>query len=87
MIQFNYSGNPLPSIQQQQDDKTSFLQKLGPLKEEFDAKDGTVTFDYSYPVSDANRIKYSLGNGYYDDLPDFVRRFGIYLRGHESSSR
>jgi hypothetical protein len=78
MIQFHYMGSPYPSFQQQQEDKVFFLEKLGPFKNEFDAKDGIVTFNYSYPPTDNNRIAFVLGPGH-NDLSDFIVRWNQYI--------
>jgi hypothetical protein len=80
MIQFNFTGSPYPSFQQQEEDKTFFLDKLGPFKNEFDAKEGIVTFNYSYPPTDTNRIAFVLGPGQ-DGLSDFIVRWNEYIRG------
>jgi hypothetical protein len=76
MIQFSFTGEPLPSINQQEKDKESFIQKLGPFKEEFEEKNGTVLFNYSFPTDSKDRISFNL-NG---DLQDFIIRWNRYIK-------
>lgn len=85
MIQFNFTGNPYPSLQEQQADKAFFLDKLGPFKDEFDAKDGFVIFDYSYPDTSTSRISFVLGPGYHD-LSDFIVRWNQYITGIKANA-
>ncbi|HXC04182.1 MAG TPA: hypothetical protein VNZ86_05475, partial [Bacteroidia bacterium] len=86
-IQFNYTGNPYPSLQEQQKDKTFFLDKLGPFKDEFDAKDGIVTFNYSYQDTDNNRIAFVLGKTTRaGELSDFIIRWNEYIRGLQGNA-
>lgn len=80
MIQFNFTGEPYPSLQQQADDKAFFIDKLGPLKAEFDVKNGVVTFNNSYPEDSENRISFNLGIDA-GSLGDFIQRWNEYIRG------
>jgi hypothetical protein len=87
MIQFNFTGEPFPSFQQQAEDKAFFIDKLGPLKDEFDAKDGTATFNYSYLPTDINRIAFNIKESYPGEQSDFIIRWNEYIRlryGHTS---
>lgn len=77
MIQFNYTGDPYPSSEQKQIDKEFFLNKLGPFKDEFDQKGGIVTFNYSYPDTDENRMTFVIKEQY--DLFDFTSRWNEYI--------
>ncbi len=77
MIQYNFTGDPYPSIEEQQRAKELWLDKLGPFANEFDEKDGIVTFNYSYPYTDNRRISFVLGEQH--NLSDFIRRFNEYI--------
>ena len=85
MIQFHFTGNPFPSIQEQQEDRVFFLEKLGPFTEEFDSKDGTVTFNHSFPSTDSRRVEYYFGKSSNPtDLIDFIGRWNRFNGGHIS---
>lgn len=78
MIQFNFTGSPYPSFDEKENAKKLFIEKLGPFKDEFEQKDGIVTFNYSFPDTDERRISFVLGNQY--SLPDFIIRWNEYIK-------
>jgi hypothetical protein len=80
MIQFHFTGYPYPSLQQQNKDKAFFLEKLGPFKDEFDTKDGIVTFNYAVPDTDEHRISFVFSGKYEGQLTDFIIRWNKYIR-------
>ncbi|HEV3412094.1 MAG TPA: hypothetical protein VG101_06430 [Puia sp.] len=76
MIQFIFTGEPFPSLQQQEEAKADFIKKLGPFKEEFDEQDGIVTINYSYSQADTRRWQYNLGKSTNPmELIDFIDRW------------
>jgi len=80
MIQFNFTGTPYPSLQEQEDAKNRFLEKLGPFKDEFDANDGIATFNYSYPDTDNRRWSVVFGKvGSTTDIWEFIDRWNKYI--------
>ena len=78
MIQFNFTGDPYPSLEEQEDAKKFFLDKLGPFKEEFENSGGTVTFNYSFADTDNRRISFNIANNH--NLADFIIRWNEYIR-------
>lgn len=78
MTRFHFKGNPYPDHEEQKRAIQAWNEKLGPFREEFDEKNGIVTFDYSFPETDQRRISFVLGEGY--ELSDFIARFNIYIR-------
>lgn len=80
MIQFHFTGHAYPSIQQQQKDKALFIDKLGPFKDEFDAKGGIVTFNYSVPATDNHRISFVFSGKHTGELSNFIIRWNEYIR-------
>lgn len=77
MIQFNYTGDPFPTFEQQLKSKNDFIDKLGDFKDEFEQKGGIVTFNYSVPPEDDRRIAFVLSAEH--DLFDFIRRWNDYI--------
>jgi hypothetical protein len=77
MIQYNFTGEPYPSLEEQQRAKQLWLDKLGQFADEFAEKDGIVTFNYSYPATDNRRISFVLGGQH--NISDFIRRFNEYI--------
>jgi hypothetical protein len=78
MITFHFTGDPFPSLEEQQAAKEFFIEKLGPFKEEFEEKNGIVTFDYSYPATDNRRISFDIDGNY--SLGDFIGRWNIFIK-------
>jgi hypothetical protein len=78
MIQFHFTGHPYPSLYQQRKDKELFLHKLGPFKDEFDANDGVVTFNYTFPETDTQRISFVFGGNHAGELSGFIVRWNDY---------
>lgn len=79
MIQYNFTGEPYPTIEEQQRAKQIWIDKLGPFADEFNEKDGIVTFNYSYPDTDKRRISFVFGQPQHS-LSDFISRFNDYIR-------
>lgn len=77
MIQFNFTGDPFPSPDEQQRAKELFIDKLGPFKEEFENSGGSVVFNYSFPDTDNRRISFNLDNNH--SLSDFIIRWNEYI--------
>jgi hypothetical protein len=77
MIQFNFTGDPYPSFEEQERARQFFIDKLGPFKEEFENSGGVVTFNYSFPDTDNRRISFNLANEY--SLSDFIIRWNEYI--------
>jgi len=78
MIDFIFTGSPYPTLEQQAEDRAFFLDKLGPFKEEFDTKEGVVTFNYSQPADSLNRIAFNL-RADPGGLGDFISRWNRYI--------
>jgi hypothetical protein len=76
MITFYFTGEPFPSLEEQRAAKEFFIEKLGPYKKEFESKNGTVTFNYSYPATDNRRISFNIDGS----LSDFIRRWNEYIK-------
>ena len=77
MIQFNFTGDPYPSPDEQQRAIQFFINKLGPFKEEFENSGGSVVFNYSFPDTDNRRISFSVDNNH--NLSDFIIRWNEYI--------
>lgn len=77
MIQFNFTGDPYPSLEEQQRAKQFFVDKLGSFKEEFENSGGSVVFNYSFPDTDNRRISFNLDNDH--SLSDFIIRWNEYI--------
>ena len=77
-MQFNFVGEPNPTFEEQQRAKQFWLDKLGSFKEEFDEKNGIVTYNYSSPDTDERRISFVLGGNF--NLSDFIIRWNEYIR-------
>ncbi len=77
MIQFNFTGDPYPSPDEQQRAKEFFIEKLGPFKEEFENSGGSVVFNYSFPDTDNRRISFNVDNNH--NLSDFIIRWNEYI--------
>jgi hypothetical protein len=76
MINFNYRNFSNVPFQEIEDSKKAFIDKLGPFKDEFAEKNGTVTFDFKFPKEDFNRISFNLDG----ELYDFICRWNGYIR-------
>jgi hypothetical protein len=79
MIQFNFTGNPYPSFEEQEESIKLFIEKLGPFKDEFEQSGGTVVFNSSYPKTDNRSISFNVDNNH--SLSDFIIRWNEYIRG------
>jgi hypothetical protein len=77
MIQFNFTGEPYPSLEEQQRAINFFIDKLGPFKEEFENSGGSVVFNYSFPDTDNRRISFNVDNNH--NLTDFIIRWNEYI--------
>lgn len=77
MIQFYFTGDPYPSLEEQQSAKNLFIEKLGPFKEEFENSGGSVVFNYSFPDTDNRRISFNVDNNH--NLSDFIIRWNEYI--------
>ncbi len=81
MTQFNFIGEPHPSLVEQQKAIEHFNSALGPFKEEFEQSGGVVTFNYSFPDTDNRRISFNLDNDH--DLVSFFIRWQEYSRSNK----
>ena len=77
MIQFNFTGDPYPTFEEQQRAKQFFIDKLGVFKEEFENSGGSVVFNYSFPDTDNRRISFNVDNNH--NLSDFIIRWNEYI--------
>ena len=48
MIFFHFTGDPYPSHEEQERAKAAFIDKLGPLKDEFENSGGSVVFYFLF---------------------------------------
>lgn len=78
MIQVYFTGDPYPSLEEQEKATNLFIEKLGPFKDEFVNSGGVAVFNYSFPSTDNRRISLSFSDEY--NLPDFIGRFQVYRR-------
>ncbi|MBL7703886.1 MAG: hypothetical protein JNM14_16670 [Ferruginibacter sp.] len=78
MILFHFTGDPYPSHEEQERAKAAFIDKLGPLKDEFENSGGVAVFNYSFPDTDNRRISFNLDNNH--SLSDFIIRWNEYIR-------
>ena len=78
MILFHFTGDSYPSPEEQERAEAAFIDKLGPLKEEFENSGGVAVFNYSFPATDNRRISFNVGNDY--SLSDFIIRWNEYIK-------
>ncbi len=77
MILFNFTSTPYPSLEEQERAKAAFIDKLGPLKEEFENSGGVAVFNYSLPATDNPEISFNVGSDL--SLHDFIIRWNEYI--------
>lgn len=77
MILFHFTGDPYPSLEEQERAKAAFIDKLGLLKDEFENSGGVVVFNYSFPDTDNRRISFNVDNNH--SLSDFIIRWNEYI--------
>lgn len=78
MITYSYLNDANISVQQREEAKASWIDKLGIFKDEFDNKDGFITIDFSMPLDDDRYFSFTLSEPH--DLSDFIARFNAWVR-------
>ena len=56
MILFHFTGDPYPSHEEQERAKAAFIDKLGPLKDEFENSGGVAVFNYFFSNTEKRRV-------------------------------
>jgi hypothetical protein len=77
MIQFNYSGDTYISFEEKKHAKDLFIEKLGPFKDEFESKDGTVIINFNEPIDSMRYYGFNVGQNH--SLWDFISRWNQYI--------
>ena len=77
MIEFNFIGDPYPTLEEQQNSIDRFIEKLGPFKEEFEQSGGTAVFNSNYQKTDNRSISFNVDNDH--DLSNFIIRWNEYI--------
>lgn len=79
MIQFNYSNDNNVSTDRKEKAKQAFIEKLGVLREEFEAKNGLVTINFSSNNNDEFDYTFDIEN-----RQDFIDRWNECIRQHKN---
>lgn len=81
MVTFNYSGDALISMEEREESKKAFQEKLGPFWDEFEDIDGTVTIHFERDKEDENYYTFNIGGEV--RLSDFIARFNEYIKSRQ----
>lgn len=77
-MQFSYSGKDNISLEEIQEIKQDWIDKLGPFTDEFDTHNGFIHVNLDKQKDDPNYYSFSLPDEY--SLSDFIIRFNEYVK-------
>jgi hypothetical protein len=78
MIQFTYANENDISLEEKENTKQAFIEKLGTLKEEFENKNGIVTINF-FP-DNGNKYDYTFD---IENRQDFIERWNQNIRQYK----